>query len=102
MGYVSLLFAVLEVLVLGRIMVKAGIGATVGDLFGSYFGGLFDWVGGDASGKASNDGDFEIVYAPDCPPNKRGEVGGEDKVVVAVLGMAHCNGMMKLLKEKLV
>lgn len=123
--YVSVLFAVLEVLVLGRIMVKAvladrnevlaknvlaqceiygrkgGVGA-VGDWFGSYFGWLFDWVGGDERGKVSNGGDFEIVYAPDCPPNKRGEVGGEDKVVVAVLGMAHCNGMMKLLKEKMV
>lgn len=27
---------------------------------------------------------------------------GEDKVVVAVLGMAHCNGIQKLLREQLV
>lgn len=27
---------------------------------------------------------------------------GQEKVIVAVLGMAHCNGIMKLLKEELV
>ncbi len=46
----------------------------------------------------------EIIYVPDCLEN--GELRNNDnrneKVVVAVLGMAHCNGITKLLKEGLV
>jgi len=38
--------------------------------------------------------------------DQQGSVGsndnGEDKIVVAVLGMAHCNGIQKLLREQLV
>jgi len=39
----------------------------------------------------------ESVYAPGCIPTTGDEEG---KTVVAVLGMAHCNGIMKLLIEK--
>merc|ERR1712232_1365802 len=41
----------------------------------------------------------EIVYVPNS--NSIANMNdGEEKVVVAVLGMAHCNGIMKLLKEQ--
>jgi hypothetical protein len=40
----------------------------------------------------------EIVYAPGSKTQIIGD--GEDKVVVAILGMAHCNGIKKLLKEQ--
>lgn len=43
----------------------------------------------------------EIVYAPGSSDPSKSNYG-EDKVVVAVLGMAHCNGIKKLLKEQLV
>lgn len=33
---------------------------------------------------------------------KTNDEGDEEKVVVAVLGMAHCNGIVKLLREQLV
>jgi len=58
---------------------------------------------------SNNLDDTEIVYADDKMalgnlPSKNFIVTGKDeeKVVVAVLGMAHCNGIMKLLKEQLV
>lgn len=45
-----------------------------------------------------------VKYVPDCLENGSlpNIVDGEEKVVVAVLGMAHCNGITKLLKEGLV
>lgn len=46
---------------------------------------------------------FEIVYVPEminAGISKIPVVTKSDKVVVAVLGMAHCNGIMKLLKEE--
>ena len=42
----------------------------------------------------------DAVYAPESPSEVVPD--GENKVVVAVLGMAHCNGIMKLLKEQRV
>eukprot|EP00594_Rhizosolenia_setigera_P016499 CAMPEP_0178965104 /NCGR_PEP_ID=MMETSP0789-20121207/16077_1 /TAXON_ID=3005 /ORGANISM="Rhizosolenia setigera, Strain CCMP 1694" /LENGTH=426 /DNA_ID=CAMNT_0020650013 /DNA_START=45 /DNA_END=1325 /DNA_ORIENTATION=+ len=57
----------------------------------------------------------QIVYAKNDPEQfidilplsslsktKNKSNGGEEKVVVAVLGMAHCNGIMKLLQEQRV
>ena len=41
----------------------------------------------------------EIIYAPESSPSSP-KVGNESKVVVAILGMAHCNGIMRLLKEQ--
>ena len=54
---------------------------------------------------ANNDDEsqFEIVYVPEminAGISKIPIVTKSDKVVVAVLGMAHCNGIMKLLKEE--
>jgi hypothetical protein len=43
----------------------------------------------------------EIVYAPESPTATK-QPFKDTMVVVAVLGMAHCNGIMKLLKEKRV
>eukprot|EP00536_Pseudo-nitzschia_multiseries_P015472 jgi/Psemu1/327919/estExt_fgenesh1_pg.C_8940001 len=51
-----------------------------------------------------------IVYVPGCEPetlraNRNDKDKNDDsgeKVVVAVLGMAHCNGVMKLLRERRV
>ena len=43
----------------------------------------------------------EVVYAPGSPIDVMPS-GGDEKVVVAILGMAHCNGIMKLLKEEKV
>ena len=45
--------------------------------------------------------EVETVYAPGSPIAER-SASGERRVVVAVLGMAHCNGIMKLLKEQKV
>ena len=52
----------------------------------------------------TSDSDPSITYVPGCSPSEmNGGVGeGERPVVVAVLGMAHCNGIMKLLKEQKV
>jgi hypothetical protein len=44
----------------------------------------------------------DIVYAPGSPAATTVVSDQGDKVVVAVLGMAHCNGIMKLLKEQRV
>ncbi len=53
-----------------------------------------------------------IVYVPGSDPESMlvakqqagfsGSNDGEEKIVVAVLGMAHCNGVMKLLREQKV
>jgi len=53
---------------------------------------------------SDSDSDPSITYVPGCSPSEmNGGVGeGERPVVVAVLGMAHCNGIMKLLKEQKV
>ena len=60
------------------------------------------------SSSSSSSLDNGIIYVPGCSPlemngengNKENDDGG--KVVVAVLGMAHCNGIMKLLREQRV
>lgn len=43
----------------------------------------------------------EIVYAPGSPTTM-GVGSDNDQAVVAILGMAHCNGIKKLLQEKSV
>jgi hypothetical protein len=45
----------------------------------------------------------DIIYVPGSPVATTVSMSNqEDRVVVAVLGMAHCNGIMKLLKEQRV
>jgi len=51
----------------------------------------------------TKDKNFEIVYAPKSPlPDTVENEENEEKVVVAILGMAHCNGVFKLLKDELL
>lgn len=45
---------------------------------------------------------FEVVYVKESAVQMPGDVITDDMTVVAVLGMAHCNGIAKLLKEGLV
>jgi hypothetical protein len=52
------------------------------------------------NGRASTVASGEIIYVPESTKNIAGN--DSEKVVVAVLGMAHCNGIMKLLKEQKV
>jgi hypothetical protein len=48
----------------------------------------------------TSDAATDVIYVPDSPAATVSNQ--EDRVVVAVLGMAHCNGIMKLLKERRV
>jgi hypothetical protein len=67
-------------------------------------GGIFDFL---AAGTNNNQkkkvisSDQQIMYAPGSEISQQVS-GSSDKVVVAVLGMAHCNGIMKILKEQRV
>merc|ERR1712151_545936 len=118
----SLAFAILETAVFARILIKellaerneilaknileqckiyAGAGTSTtssNSLFGlqlpSFLKGIIT-QGNDYK----VDDTTEIVYVPNSN-NIANTNDGEEKVVVAVLGMAHCNGIMKLLKEQ--
>lgn len=59
------------------------------------FGNFFDWFGGFKQGETSE----EIRYVATNNTAGMKSMPGE-KTVVAVLGMAHCNGIAKLLKEQ--
>mmetsp|Transcript_14507 Transcript_14507/g.16636 ORF Transcript_14507/g.16636 Transcript_14507/m.16636 type:complete len:368 (-) Transcript_14507:152-1255(-) len=60
--------------------------------------GLFDFfMNNDKSEQLTSD---DIVYAAGSPRTNDTSNGGNDKVVVAILGMAHCNGIMKILQEQ--
>jgi hypothetical protein len=48
----------------------------------------------------TSDAATDVIYAPGSPVATVSDQ--EDRVVVVVLGMAHCNGIMKLLKEQRV
>lgn len=73
---------------------------------------MFSFLGGDAAEKekelqeksSSEEGVLsETMYVPGSFVEGSGyEDDGKEKVVVAVLGMAHCNGIVKLLKDELV
>jgi len=52
-------------------------------------------------GRNNKDAEMETIYA-ERPNSRTGAKGSQDKAVVAVLGMAHCNGIMKLLQEQKV
>lgn len=72
----------------------------------TFFGLRLPFVGQSSTTK-KDDSDVilpEIIYAEDTMTNSLTPLdsnsNGDDKVVVAVLGMAHCNGIMKLLKEE--
>ena len=72
-------------------------------------GGLWDFFGVSTKDDALNKDDpFEVIYVKGAEPqggpfvnDKSGDTDNE-MAVVAVLGMAHCNGIAKLLKEQLV
>jgi hypothetical protein len=51
-----------------------------------------------------NDGDSpsEIMYVPGSVIDSTAFKNGKEKVVIAVLGMAHINGIVKLLKDEMV
>ena len=51
-------------------------------------------------GKQAKLNDIEIVYAEGPAGTVPRNNPGDDKAVVAVLGMAHCNGIMKLLQDQ--
>lgn len=61
-------------------------------------GGWFQFL---APKKQAISSDQQIIYAPGSAISQKVS-GGSDKVVVAVLGMAHCNGIKKLLEEQRV
>ncbi|KAL3904901.1 MAG: hypothetical protein SGILL_009892 [Bacillariaceae sp.] len=58
--------------------------------------GWFDFLSKPTSAQRSAS---EIIYAPESQSSDKDNPETGPKVVVAVLGMAHCNGIMKLLKE---
>ena len=58
--------------------------------------GWFDFLSKPATAMTSRS---EVIYAPESPSSSE-NAGNDPKVVVAVLGMAHCNGIMRLLKEQ--
>mmetsp|Transcript_5741 Transcript_5741/g.14347 ORF Transcript_5741/g.14347 Transcript_5741/m.14347 type:complete len:510 (+) Transcript_5741:297-1826(+) len=82
--------------------------------FGSWFQNFFFFPGISANDNSIDEEDSAApVYVPGSDPasmtlasqraksNSVGGIGSNNgKVVVAVLGMAHCNGIMKLLKEQ--
>ena len=78
-----------------------------------FLGGLSSWFAGGnwpKAGADDDDGDGDggaerpvYSYNPESSSSAvRLGRKGQERVVVAVLGMAHCNGITKLLKEKLV
>ena len=73
----------------------------------STFLDFFSFFSGNKQQKKSENPLFmegsETVYVPgSIQESAMVQDDGEEKVVVAVLGMAHCNGIVKLLKEQLV
>ncbi len=55
----------------------------------------------------SNTEDEETSYVPDLIPIEEALLNGsinssKEKTIVAVVGMAHCNGILKLLKDELI
>ena len=109
----SLAFAALETAVFARTLIKellaernetlaknildqcktyASAGSSNNSLFGLQ---LPAFLQGNSFKVNEND----IVYVPNSNNNVNSN-DGEEKVVVAVLGVAHCNGIMKLLKEE--
>jgi hypothetical protein len=60
-------------------------------------GGWFNFLSpNNNQKKKAISSDEQIIYAPGSAISQK-DSGCSDKVVVAVLGMAHCNGIMKLL-----
>jgi hypothetical protein len=57
----------------------------------------FEWFRFSTEAKALERFDKMTVYAPGSASIRRDD--GPDKVVVAVLGMAHCNGIKRILSE---
>lgn len=117
----SLLFACLELVFFGRIMVQVLLAERNEILARNILeqcriysngnkksGPDFDFVNmfSFLSQKkvASSSTQSEIVYVPESllGASIDSSKDGKEKVVVAVLGMAHCNGIVKLLKEELV
>eukprot|EP00980_Cylindrotheca_fusiformis_P006668 scaffold1391_cov123-Cylindrotheca_fusiformis.AAC.6 len=56
-----------------------------------------------SSREATITGEHEIIYAPGSHATiPAGAGNNDDQAVVAILGMAHCNGIKKLLQEQLL
>jgi hypothetical protein len=78
-----------------------------GDISSSPLSKLFAFM---ASGNDTNNGKvsqridqkFETIYVPDSPQINTVVKKDGERIVLAVLGMAHCNGIVKLLREELV
>lgn len=80
---------------------------TDGALSSSPLSMLFSFMtsGNDTNnGKVSQpiDQKFETIYVPDSPQINTVVKKDGERIVLAVLGMAHCNGIVKLLREELV
>lgn len=91
------------------------------NIFGSWLERLFSSSAAAPASSTSQliaDSDLDVVYVPGSDPvtmmktattatamttrSSSSSDENEGKIVVAVLGMAHCNGVMKLLKEQRV
>jgi hypothetical protein len=64
------------------------------------FFGLLARTGGTAPAATASTISSTIIYAPGSPPIDTNDINNSsNKVVVAVLGMAHCNGIKRILCE---
>lgn len=61
-----------------------------------------NWWSALIPSKPSSRSELEIVYVADSINGSNGSDGSGEKTIVAVLGMAHCNGIRKLLMEQRV
>lgn len=93
-----------------RLYSRSGSTSTMnidGDISSSPLSKLFAFM---ASGNDTNNGKvsqridqkFETIYVPDSPQINTVVKKDGERIVLAVLGMAHCNGIVKLLREELV
>ena len=93
-----------------RLYSRSGSTSTMnidGDISSSPLSKLFAFMtsGNDTNnGKVSQpiDQKFETIYVPDSPQINTVVKKDGERIVLAVLGMAHCNGIVKLLREELV
>eukprot|EP00560_Eucampia_antarctica_P009088 CAMPEP_0197827510 /NCGR_PEP_ID=MMETSP1437-20131217/4255_1 /TAXON_ID=49252 ORGANISM="Eucampia antarctica, Strain CCMP1452" /NCGR_SAMPLE_ID=MMETSP1437 /ASSEMBLY_ACC=CAM_ASM_001096 /LENGTH=419 /DNA_ID=CAMNT_0043428361 /DNA_START=77 /DNA_END=1336 /DNA_ORIENTATION=+ len=64
---------------------------------------MFSFLSGKNSNPTTDNELRETMYVPgSIRETATSKIDDEERVVVAVLGMAHCNGIIKLLKEELV
>ncbi len=63
---------------------------------------IFSFFPGSKQNDLEISGTVSTMYVPGSVQESGEFKSGDEKAVVAVLGMAHCNGIVKLLKEELV